>query len=228
MKEKKMAEKITEQRDLGEFNRINMRGIGKMTITQGKEQSVVIEGDKIAVSRISTNVSDGKLVIDVGRDWVEKISAGFDFLSSNDIRINITLKELTELEITGAADIEAKDIKTKTFDLKLIGASNIKLPGFQADRLKAEIPGAGKITVDGKVKDQSVTLAGAGNFNGYKLESDNAKVVLSGVGSAQLWVKKELDVTIAGVGSIEYYGSPTVKQSITMMGNITCLGDKPD
>lgn len=223
-----MAEKITEKRDLGEFNRINMRGIGKMTITQGKEQSVVIEGDKNAVSRISTNVSDGKLVIDVGRDWVEKISAGFDFLSSHDIRIIITVEELTELEITGAADIEAKDIKTKNFDLKLTGASNIKLPGLQADTLKAEIPGAGKIAVDGKVKDQSVTLAGAGNFNGYRLESNNAKVVLSGVGSAQLWVKKELDVTIAGVGSIEYYGSPNVKQSVTMMGNITCLGDKPE
>ncbi len=222
-----MAEKVSESRELGEFNRINMRGIGKMTITQGKEQSVVIEGDKIAVSRISTNVSDGKLVIDVGRDWVEKISAGFDFLSSTDIRINITLKDLTELEIAGAAEIDANNIKTKSLDLKMIGASSVKLPGLQADTLKTEIPGAGKIIVDGKVKDQSVTLAGAGNFNGYKLESNTAKVVLSGVGSAQLWVKKELEVTIAGVGSVEYYGSPTVKQSVTMLGNITCLGDEP-
>ncbi len=222
-----MAEKISERRELGEFNRISMRGIGKMTITQGKEQSVVIEGDKITVSRISTNVSDGKLVIDVGRDWVEKISAGFDFLSSNDIRIIITLKELTELEVTGAADIEANDIKTKSLVLKMIGASAVKVPGLHADTLKTEIPGAGKIVVSGKVKDQSVTLAGAGNFNGYKLESNNTKVVLSGVGSAQLWVKKELEVTIAGVGSVEYYGSPTVKQSVTMLGNITCLGDEP-
>ena len=222
-----MAEKITENRELGEFNRISMRGIGKMTIAQGKEQSVVIEGDKIAVSRISTNVSDGKLVIDIGRDWVEKISAGFDFLSSTDIRIHITVKDLAELEVTGAADIEAKDIKTKDLDLKMIGASNVKVLNLNANSLKTEIPGAGKIVVEGKVKDQSVTLAGAGNFNGYKLESDNTKVVLSGVGSAQLWVKKELEVTIAGVGSVEYYGSPTVKQSVTMLGNITCLGEKP-
>ncbi len=219
-----MAEQVSERRELGEFNCIAMRGVGKMFINQGKEQSVVIEGDKIGVSRISTNVSDGKLVIDIGRDWVEKISAGFDFIS-NDIRINITLKDLKELEVTGAADIEVGEIKTNVLELKLIGASNLKVTELKADGLKTEIPGAGKVQVEGKVKDQSVTLAGAGNFCGYKLESDTAKVVLSGVGSAQLWVKKELDVTIAGMGSVEYYGSPVIKQSVAMLGKITSLGE---
>ncbi|NPV39777.1 MAG: DUF2807 domain-containing protein [Anaerolineae bacterium] len=219
-----MAEQVSERRELGEFNRIAMRGVGKMFINQGKEQSVVIEGDKIGVSRISTNVSDGRLVIDIGRDWVEKISAGFDFIS-NDILIKITLKDLRELEVTGAADIEVGEIKTDALELKLIGASNLKVTELKADSLKTEIPGAGKVQVEGKVKDQSVTLAGAGNFSGYKLESETAKVVLSGVGSAQLWVKKELDATIAGVGSVEYYGNPTIKQSVAMLGKITCLGD---
>jgi hypothetical protein len=219
-----MAEQVSERRELGEFNRIAMRGVGKMSINQGKEQSVVIEGDKIGVSRISTNVSDGRLVIDIGRDWVEKISAGFDFIS-NDILIKITLKDLRELEVTGAADIEVGEIKTDALELKLIGASNLKVTELKADSLKTEIPGAGKVQVEGRVKDQSVTLAGAGNFSGYKLESETAKVVLSGVGSAQLWVKKELDATIAGVGSVEYYGNPTIKQSVAMLGKITCLGD---
>ena len=220
-----MGEKVSEKRELGEFNSINMRGIGKLFVSQGKEQSVVVEGDKLAVSRITTNVADGKLVIDVGRDWVEKISAGFDFLSENDIRINVVLKELTELEVAGAADIEVNDIKTDSLELKMVGASNVKVLGLKVDSLKTEIPGAGKVLVEGKAKDQTVTLAGAGNFSGHELESDTAKVVLSGVGSVQLWVKKELDVTIAGVGSVEYYGTPSVKQSLTMLGKITCLGE---
>lgn len=220
-----MAEKISEKRELGDFNRISMRGIGKLTVSQGREQEVLIEGDKIAISRITTNVSDGTLVIDVGRDWVEKISAGFDFLSANDIRILITVKELHELEVAGAADIELNALKTTDLDLKLIGASNVKVIDLKAESLRTEIPGAGKIMVEGKVKDQTITLAGAGNFSAHKLESETAKVILSGVGSAQLWVKKELDVTIAGVGSVEYYGSPTIKQSVTMMGKITSLGE---
>lgn len=220
-----MAERKTETRELGEFDRISMRGIGKLFITQGKKQEVTLEGDDIAISRITTNVTDGKLVIDIGRDWVEKLSAGFDFLSSHDIRITIVVKDLKELEVAGAADIEVTGIMAEELGLKLIGASNVKVEGLKAERLETEIPGAGKIRVDGEVKDQSVVLAGAGNFSGHQLKSKTAKVVLSGVGSAQLWVTEELDVTIAGVGSVEYFGSPRIKQSVTMLGKVTSLGE---
>ena len=220
-----MAERKTEIRELGEFDRISMRGIGRLFISQGKKQEVILDGDDIAISRITTNVTNGKLVIDIGRDWVEKLSAGFDFLSSHDIRITIVAKDIKELEVAGAADIEVTGIKTEELGLKLIGASNVKVEGLKADRLETEIPGAGKIRVDGEVKDQSVVLAGAGNFSGHQLKSKTAKVVLSGVGSAQLWVTDELDVTIAGVGSVEYFGSPRIKQSVTMLGKVSSLGE---
>ena len=220
-----MAERKTEIRELGEFTSISMRGIGKIYINQGKEQKVAIESDEITINRITTNVTDGKLVIDVGRDWVEKLSAGLDFFSSSDIRFHITVKELEKLEITGAAEVEAKDIKAKDLTLKMTGASSVKVLNLNADSLKADIPGAGRIAVDGKVDDLSVTLTGAGNFSGHKLKSKTAKVTLSGVGSAQLWVTGELDVTITGVGSVEYYGNPLIKQSVTMLGKVTSLGD---
>lgn len=220
-----MADRKTEIRELGEFDRISMRGIGKLVISQGKKQELTLEGDDIAISRITTNVTDGVLVIDIGRDWVEKLSAGFDFLSSHDIRITIVAKNLKDLEVAGAADIEVSGIKTDELGLRLVGASNVKVDGLKADRLETEIPGAGKIRVEGEVKDQSVVLAGAGNFSGHQLKSKTAKVVLSGVGSAQLWVTDELDVTIAGVGSVEYYGSPRIKQSVTMLGKVSSLGE---
>ncbi|MCD6577317.1 MAG: DUF2807 domain-containing protein [Anaerolineaceae bacterium] len=219
-----MAERKTETRELEAFTRISMRGIGKLFVNQGQEQKVEIKGDEIAINRIATNVTDGKLVIDIGRDWVEKLSAGFNFLSSHDTRFYITIKKLEELEIAGAADVETRDIKTEDLVLKMTGASNVKVVNLSADSLKTEIPGAGKIVAEGYVKDLSVTLAGAGNFSGHKLKSKTAKVVLSGVGSAQLWVTSELDVTIAGVGSVEYYGNPLVKKSVTMLGKVTGLG----
>ncbi len=221
-----MAERISETRELGAFSSISMRGIGKLFVIQGKEQEVKMEGGQIAISRITTNVRDGKLVIDIGRDWVEKISAGFDFLSSQGIRIHITVNELNELEVAGAAEIEVSDIKTDDFNLKLIGASNLKVMNLRADSLRTEIPGAGKVRIDGKVKDQTVILAGAGNFSGHDLESRTARVTLSGVGSVQLWVTDELDVTIAGVGSVEYFGTPAIKQSVTMLGKVSSLGGK--
>jgi hypothetical protein len=220
-----MAERRSETRELGAFDRISMRGIGKLFVSQGKKQEVTLEGDDIAISRITTSVTDGKLIIDVGRDWVEKLSAGFDFLSSHDIRITIVVNELKELEVAGAADIEVTGIKAEDLTLKMIGASNVKVVDLKADSLRTEIPGAGKMILDGNVKDLSVILAGAGNFSGHQLKSKTAKVVLSGVGSVQLWVTDELDVTIAGVGSVEYFGSPAIKQTVTMLGKVSSLGE---
>ena len=118
-----------------------------------------------------------------------------------------------------------KNLKADDLTLKMIGASIVEVTNLSADTLRTEMPGAGKIVIDGKVGDQSVTLAGAGNFSGHKLKSKTAKVTLSGVGSAQLWVTGELDVTIAGVGSVEYYGNPLIKQSVTMLGKVTSLGE---
>ena len=220
-----MTERKNEIRELESFSSISMRGIGKLNISQGGKQSVSLEGDAIAISRITTTVNNGKLIIDVGRDWVEKISAGFDFLTTNDVVIEIIVKDLDELEIAGAADVLVESLKTDDLNLKMIGASNVKVKELSANTLKSEIPGAGKLTVDGKVTDQVIVLTGAGNFSGHKLKSKTAKVSLTGVGSTQLWVTGELDATITGVGSVEYYGNPRVKQSVTMLGKVTSLGD---
>ena len=220
-----MAERKNEVRELEAFSSISMRGIGKLVVDQGSEQSVSIEGDALAVSRITTTVENGKLIIGVGRDWIEKISAGFDFLTANDVVISITVTDINELEIAGAAEVLVESIKTDDLNLKMIGASKMTVKDLAAKTLKSEIPGAGKMTVDGKVADQTVVLTGAGNYSGHKLKSKTAKVSLTGVGSTQLWVTGELDVTITGVGSVEYYGNPHVKQSVTMLGKVTSLGD---
>ena len=221
-----MGERVNEVREMAPFTSISMRGIGKLTVSQGKPQEFRIEGGEAAAGRVTNKVLEGKLIIDVGRDWIEKISAGFDYLSAQDVHIFITVPELEEVEVTGAAEVTVNAFKTDSLSLKMVGASNLIAKAIKAKTLRTEIPGAGRMVVDGEVKDLSVTLAGAGNFSGHDLASKTAKVVLSGVGSVQLWVADELDVTIAGVGSVEYYGEPHIKQSVAMLGKVTSMGKK--
>ncbi|HEY60463.1 MAG TPA: DUF2807 domain-containing protein [Anaerolineae bacterium] len=219
-----MAKVVKETRDVGEFEHITMKGFGKLILKQGPKQELIIEADDYTMSRISTDVINGELIIDVGRDWVEKISAGLDFLSTREIVINITVKKLSMIEISGGCKIEAKGIKTESLDLKLTGASSVEFSDLTADQLNTDMPGAGKIVISGKVKEQQVNLTGAGNFSGGKLKSKNTKVNLTGVGSATVWATDKLDVTITGVGSVDYYGEPEIKQSIAILGTIKSLG----
>jgi hypothetical protein len=43
---------------------------------------------------------------------------------------------------------------------------------------------------------------------------------------AIVWVVEDLDVTIRDLGSVEYYGTPTVKKSISDLANVTSLGNR--
>jgi hypothetical protein len=52
------------------------------------------------------------------------------------------------------------------------------------------------------------------------LEITNAKVIVSGAGSAKLKVSKTLDGSISGVGSVKYSGSPEVTSRVSGMGSV--------
>ena len=221
-----MANLMTETREVGEFDRILMKGVGKLIIKQGSKQELTIEAEENLMKRIRTNVINGKLMIDVGSTWEEKLSAGLDFLSKRRIIFNIMIKKLTALEVSGACKIEAKEIKADGFNLRLTGASSAEFHDFVASRLNTSIPGAGKVVLSGEVQEQQINLTGAGSFDGAELKSQKAKVNLTGVGSAKVWVTDELDVTITGMGSVNYYGEPRIKQSIALMGSIKSLGKK--
>ena len=221
-----MSELKKETRELGEFHAITVKGVGRIEIKQGEPQQMTIEADEHIMSRIKTDVIDGVLVIDIGRDWLEKISAGFDFLSTNSINFYITMKQLDAMNVTGSCKVDASGFKGKELSLNLSGASDVEFEDIQFDNVQSNLPGAGKIKLQGKVKEESISLTGAGSYVADELESEKTRISLTGVGSARLWTTKELDVSITGVGSVEYYGEPEIKQSIAMMGSIKSMGKK--
>jgi hypothetical protein len=44
--------------------------------------------------------------------------------------------------------------------------------------------------------------------------------------SATVWVDRELDASISGAGSVNYYGDPRVQEQISGAGDVKGLGEK--
>jgi hypothetical protein len=44
------------------------------------------------------------------------------------------------------------------------------------------------------------------------------------VGKAIVWAVDELDISLSGVGSVEYYGKPRVKQNVSGIGHVKSKG----
>lgn len=215
----------TEKREVSDFHQISLRGYGELFITQGEQESLSVKADEDELPNIKTDVVEGELRINIITDWIEKISSFFSrgFYSQR-IRFDLTVKELTNLDIIGAARVNVKGLQSEEFAVKLGGAAEITIDSLKTKRLKAELPGAGLLKIAGKTTDQSVNVSGAGAYEAPHFESQSATIQLTGLGKATVWVVDELEATLVGLGSIDYYGNPKVTKSIQGLGTVNGLG----
>ena len=215
----------TETREVSDFDRVALAGFGDMVITQGDEESLTIEASPEILGRIETDVKDGKLTIRFSRSWLdwigEVLAAGFAGMR---VRYDLTVKELADLAITGAGRVRVASITADHLALELRGAGQLSIESLEAERLKIDLSGAGQIKVGGRVTEQTVKITGAGSYDAPDLESQRAKATLTGLGGATVWAVEDLEATIRSVGSVSYYGAPTVSKKITGIGSLNSLG----
>ncbi len=209
---------ITESRDVSGFDRVVLAGEGRVVITVGASESLTIEADDNLMQYLETTVSGGALEI--------ATSEGVDVDPSRGIVYRVGVAELTGVELLGGGAFEVDRVEADTFDVLLAGGGEISIDNLSAADLSVELLGGGDITLSGIVDVQSVVVAGAGGYNAGKLESSIANVDIPGSGEVTVWAVDELDVSITGVGSVDFFGNPVVGQQVTGTGSVTALGEK--
>jgi hypothetical protein len=76
--------------------------------------------------------------------------------------------------------------------------------------------------IKGQTKDVELGLSGAGSAHCFDLLSENTKVEVSGVGSAEVFASVKIDAQVSGVGSVKYKGNATdVKQNVSGVGSVS-------
>ncbi len=201
----------TEERDVSDFHKVHLSGVGDLIITQGEEESLLIETDDNIIPLIETEVSAEKLTIGFRR--------GYNFVPTSDIKFYLTVKELDEILLSGAGSIVCHGFDAEELEIEISGAGDIDFR-LNADVVRVNSSGAGDINMSGRVDRQEIDLSGAGKYDAEDLESRECDITVSGAGSATVNVSQKLDVDISGVGGVEYQGSPRVQQNITGLGRI--------
>jgi hypothetical protein len=213
------SKRVTEKRDVSGMSRVSLDGVGRLVITQGDAESLVIEADERVMPRITTRVEDGTLRIGLEAGaWWRRLTD-----TVRTIRFDLTMREVAGITLSGSGRIEASGISAERLDLKVSGAGNLRVDGLSATGLLVTVSGAGNCEVSGRVDDQEVKITGAGGYRAGELTCSSAKAALSGTGSITLNVEETLDATITGAGSIRYHGEPTVFQRITGVGSVRSL-----
>lgn len=230
---------VSEARDVSGFDAVVLNGYGTLNVVQGDEEGLTITTDENLMEHITSEVQDGTLVIGLKENTIV-------LEPSNDLIFDVSVIDLSRLEVNGAGSVEAESLTASQFNLNLDGAGGMRIRGIEADTLNVTVNGAGSIEIedaaagnldirvngggsvrlDGEATSQTLDINGLGTYKAGGLESQTADVTINGGGSVTIWVLEALDVTVNGAGSVNYYGSPEVTQDIDGAGSIEGLGEK--
>lgn len=215
------GEMKTESRDVSGFTRLALGSIGELTLVQGEDESLVIEAEDNILPLITSVVRDDTLFIGLDEAGLNRV------IPTKDIKYTLTMKEITGLEVSGAADITTQTVTSGELEIESSGAGTMKIGNLTANQLKVEVSGAGNVEIEsGVVPVQEIHLSGAGSYDSSGVESREAKVDISGAGSATMWVKEKMEVEMSGAGNLEYYGTPEMVANVSGAGKMKSLGKK--
>lgn len=201
--------KAQQTRSVGDFNGIKAGDAFTVIITQGDANTVSIGADEKEQAQIKTEVKDGILII--SNDGKGDISA----------TVNVGVKSLSSLEVTGTADVKSKNqLICDKISIESNGIGDIEL-NIKANEIKTNVSGTGDITLTGVSPLLDAKVSGAGYLKATDLETDKTIIKVSGVGDAKVNVKQSIDADVSGVGSVIYKGNPTERNiNISGVGSV--------
>ncbi len=211
---------ITENRSVGNFTVIDLSCSADVSLVQGDQLAVSIEGEDNILPLIETRVSGETLNIDA--------KPNSSFRTTKRLIVHITAPVMTSVRVTGSGDVEMSKWMADSLELIATGSGNIHIDSLEMGSLTARLSGSGDIRIDGGGGgNQAITTSGSGDYDATSMESREVKATTSGSGNITLWVTRSLSASSSGSGDIRYYGSPKVTQKTSGSGSVEKLGDKP-
>jgi hypothetical protein len=199
-----------ESREVSGFSEIVLKGAGRLVVDVTGTESLTIEADDNLLPLITSEVVDGRLVLD----------ATSSIAPTTDIIHSVTVKTLHGVHLDGSGDIVVSALDASDFDASIGGSGDVELSEIDVGRLDARIEGSGEIIAAGSAEQLDVSISGSGTFSGERLESFDCSVDISGSGDATVFATSTLAGSISGSGDITYFGDPRLDSDIAGSGEL--------
>jgi len=209
---------VTEERQVGDFTRVELSGIGDLEIETGDRPALRIEAEDNILSLIETEVIGDTLRIGFRDNSIPR--------PTRSIRYFLTVVSLEALDASGLGNITAPDLQAERFTITISGGGDIEISGLEAEAVEIDISGLGNLEINGgEATNLEVDISGGGDLNSENLRAQEASINISGLGSATVRVSDLLRAEISGGGSVRYYGNPDVEEEVSGLGKVERLGD---
>lgn len=208
------GEIVTETFTVGQVNSLSIELHAQLILLNDGSDEIKIELYENWIEHIRVNETDGEVTID--SDW--NLRTGWN--GDNIPKIYVSSKHLESLHIKGVVEFSGTDaVNTEEFTLKMSGVATGEII-FDVESLNIDISGVGSLNISGNADTAIINSSGAGDLNAYNLDTKDASVTLSGVGSVKISCSEKLDVNLSGVGDVSYKGNPELTQNKSGVGSV--------
>lgn len=196
--------------DLPPFTGVEISGSMDVFISQGPDQSVIVEGQENIVDVIDLDIDNG--VWDI--NFTECVR------NYDDLQVYITIENIDYLKVSGSGSIVGETVMLgEVMVLRITGSGEMDL-GLEYETIDGKITGSGEVDLEGFCEDLEFTISGSGDLNAFGLEAQKADLKISGSGDAEVFVLEILDVQITGSGDVFYRGYPVISADISGSGDL--------
>lgn len=205
----------TQDREVHNFSRILVAGLGNVFIEQGTKEGLRIETDENLLPYIKTEVVDGALRIE------QKTSGLMQNLKpSKDINYFISVQNISEVALAGRGKIASQnELKSEKLEVNVSGSGKVDLV-LNVQTLISSISGSSQFTLKGTAQLQEIQVSGSALYDAQELVTKGTNINLSGYGKLTVNAEDRLDVQLTGNGTVYYLGKPELVQQITGNGKI--------
>jgi hypothetical protein len=186
---------VKESRQVSDFDRVKVCCGMQLTLTQGEPTSVEIAADDNLLPEITSNVTDGQLVVEY-----REIPGPMSHRPSQPVQVLVTTPTIHGMIISGGGQLRSNSV--------------------QSDRVEIDLSGGAQGRIESLVSDTSiVNVSGGGRFEAGIVQGTLAEVDLSGGANAAIdsLSVENLDLQASGGGKVTLAGS-AIQQSIDLSG----------
>ena len=198
---------VTEQRDLRDFEKIEIFGSPTVYFTQADSFSVKVKGPENLISDIITDTQGRTLSIrNRGKVGIINMSVGGDRLS-----VYVSSPDLIGISLFGSGDfISERRIDTDKIDIALKGSGDIHLHDLICDDCHVELIGSGDVDIDRlETATASAVLIGSGDIDLREWNVQSTSLALKGSGDIDVSFEGNcgrVDCELQGSGDISLKG----------------------
>lgn len=203
----------SESFECGDFTKLSVKIPGELYYTAGKPGSVTIELHENLAQYLNVFTDNGALVIDSNRSFSVENNKEMP-------KIYVSTQSLEDISVEGVVDIKSADkITADSFTLVVDGVFNGTLD-LDVKNLIADISGVGDLTLNGTADNAKIDMSGVGSLKAFGLQTKEADVENSGVGSVEISCSDKLIAEVSGVGGVTYKGDPSVTPNVSGVGGL--------